>query len=124
MDQDQIISIVNRAGVPYDKPVTCQAAPRYFVRFFHDATKRSLNLGYSSHQGTFIADFVFKGKTRTENEADCEAFLRLFGGATGNRDTRFASIQPGFSNEAWLIRVIQGYWAIGQPEPRAASSPA
>lgn len=117
MDQDQIISIVDRAGVPYNKPATCQAE-YHFVRFFHHATNRSLNLGYHSPEGPFIADFVFKGKTREENEADLDAFLRLFGGAVGNRETPFARIRPGFSNEEWMIRVIQGYWAMGQPAPR------
>lgn len=117
MNQDQIISIVDRAGVPYDKPVTLQHA-YHFVRFFHYASKRSLNLGFRSPDGPFIADFVFKSKTHDENEAELDAFLRLFGGVKGNRETPFARLEPSFSNEAWLIRVIQGYWAMGTPEPR------
>lgn len=117
MNQDQIISIVERAGVPYDKPVT-QQVEYHFVRFFHHATNRSLNLGYRSPEGPFIADFVFKGKTHEENEKDLNAFLRLFGGAKGNRETPFARLQPDFSKDTWLIRVIQAYWAMGQPESR------
>jgi hypothetical protein len=117
MDQERIISIVGRAGVPYDEPVTRQVE-YHFVRFFYHATDRSLNLGYSSPNGPFVADFVFKGKTRDENEANLKAFLRLFGGAVGNRETPFARLQPAFSAEAWLIRTIQGYWAMGQPLPR------
>ena len=118
MDQDRIIAIVDRAGVPYDKPVTPQVE-YHFVRFFHQATNRSLNLGFRSPDGPFIADFVFKGKTHEKNEADLDAFLRLFGGAKGKRETPFARLQPIFSKEIWLIRVIQAYWAMGQPEPRS-----
>jgi hypothetical protein len=115
MNQDQLISIVDRTGVPYDKPVTLQDE-YHFVRFLYRATNRSLNLGYRAPDGPFIADFVFKGKTRVENEAHLNAFTRLFGGTIGNRETSFARLQPAFSKEAWLIQVIQGYWAMGQPE--------
>jgi hypothetical protein len=113
MDQEQIISIVKRAGVPFDPEVTRQAE-FHFVRFFHHATQRSLNLGYYSPDGPFVADFVFKNSTREQNQADLKAFMRLFGGEVGKRETPFARLKPSFSDEVWLIRVIQAYWAMGE----------
>jgi hypothetical protein len=114
MDQERIISIVDRSGVPYDRPVTRQAG-FHQVRFFYHSTGRSLNLGYRSPAGPFVADFVFKGKSWEESGADLDAFLRLFGGIRGNRETPFARLEPAFAEEKWLVRVIQGYWAMGHP---------
>jgi hypothetical protein len=112
MDQDHIVSIVKRAGVPFDPEVTRQAE-FHFVRFFHHATQRSLNLGYHSPSNRFVADFVFKRDTLQQNQADLKAFIHLFGGEVGKRRTPFARLKPSFSDEVWLIRVIQAYWAIG-----------
>jgi hypothetical protein len=115
MDQQYIISIVDRAGVPYDPNPTLQNE-YHFVRFFHRATARSLNLGYWATKDVFVADFVFKSKeTLPENQADLASFLRLFGGEIGGRPTPFARLQPTFSQEAWLIDVIRAYWAMGKP---------
>jgi hypothetical protein len=120
MDQQHIISIVQRAGVPYDGEPTLQNE-FHLVRFFHHATNRSLNLGYRSTKNIFVADFVFKGREKIEqNQADLAAFLRLFGGEVGNRPTPFARLEPAFSQEAWLIDVIRAYWAMGTPLPPAA----
>ena len=47
MDQNYIISIVERSGVPFAPEPTIQKE-FHFVRFFHQATDRSLNLGYRS----------------------------------------------------------------------------
>lgn len=114
MDQESIISIVDRSGVPYDKPVTRQSEYQ-FVRFFYLPTARSLNFGFRSPGGPFVTDFVFKGKSRDMNIADLEAFIHLFGGVAGNRATPFARLEPDFADTEWLIGVIQGYWAMGKP---------
>ena len=115
MDQQHIISIMQRSGVPYDPKPTIQKSLS-LVRFFHRATDRSLNLGYRSTQGVFVADFVFKFReTLDQNQADLASFLRLFGGEVGKRPTPFARLQPPLSQEEWLIDVIRAYWAMGNP---------
>ena len=113
MTSDELIAIVDAAGVQY--VLGTQQDQYNQVRFFFDQTNRSFNLGYRSQQGPFVADFVFKGESKEVNDAKCEAFLRLFGGERGNRSTAFARLQPHFSETEWLVRVIQGYWAISQP---------
>jgi hypothetical protein len=115
MDQQRIIEIVDRAGVPYDADLTFQKQ-YYAVRFFYNATGRSLNLGYRLTKPVFVADFVFKVRdSRDENRADLTSFLRLFGGGVGNRSTSFARLEPPYSDEQWLIDVIRAYWAMGKP---------
>lgn len=115
MDQQYIISIVQRAGVSYESEPTFQES-LHFVRFVHRATRRSLNLGYRSSKDVFVADFVFMGReTFAEDQADLGGFLRLFGGEVGNRRTPFARLEPTFLQEAWLIDVIRAYWAMGTP---------
>lgn len=115
MDQQHIISMIQQAGVPYELEPTIQE-DLHFVRFFHQATDRSLNLGYRLRRDVFVADFVFKAKeTSARNQADLDSFLRLFGGAVGNRPTSYARLEPTFLQEAWLIDVIRAYWAMGTP---------
>jgi len=115
--QDSIVAIVDQAGVPYDGKPTRQNSYG-FVRFIHHATDRSLNLGFQEREGRFVADFVFKRKVPNEGEAKLDAFLRLFGGEVGRRETPFARLKPRFDEEAWLIDVIRAYWAMGRPMPR------
>jgi hypothetical protein len=118
MDQNYIIGIVNRAGVPFEPEPTIQKE-FHFVRFFHRLTDRSLNLGYRSTKTVFVADFVFKARTSyDENREDLNCFLRMFGGETGQRPTPFARLEPAFLQEAWLIDVIRAYWAMGTPLAR------
>lgn len=115
MDQQYIISIVQRAGVSYESDPTVQES-LHFVRFVHGATARSLNLGYRSSKDVFVADFVFMARDASaENQVDLGCFLRLFGGKVGKRPTLFARLEPSFSQEAWLIDVIRAYWAMGTP---------
>lgn len=85
MDRQYLMTVVQRAGVPYDPEPRIQSG-LHLVRFFHRATSRSLNLGYRSTKDVFVADFVFKSKeTLAQNQADLTAFLRLFGGEAGRR---------------------------------------
>lgn len=121
MDQNYIISIVERSGVPFEPEPTIQKE-FHFVRFFHQATDRSLNLGYRSTKAVFVADFVFKAKdSLDENRGDLDCFLRMFGGDIGQRPTPFARLEPDFSQEAWLTDVIRAYWAMGTPLARSGS---
>lgn len=85
MEQAYVIAIVDRSGVPFEPEPTMQKE-FHFVRFFHLATQRSMNLGYRSTKPFFVGDFVFKAKASFhENLADLECFLRLFGGDIGKR---------------------------------------
>lgn len=119
MDRQYLMTVVPRAGVPYDSEPRIQSG-LHQVRFFHQATDRSLNLGYRSTKDVFVADFVFKSRdTLAQNQADLTAFLRLFGGQVGKRQTPFARLEPAFAQEAWLIDVIRAYWAMGVPLPTA-----
>lgn len=113
MTSEELIAIFKAANVPHE--IGTHQDQYNQVRFFHNTTSRSLNLGYRGRQGPFVADFVFKGESTEVNEAKCQAFLRLFGGERGRRSTAFARLEPRFSETDWLVRVIQGYWAIGQP---------
>lgn len=113
MTQGKLIDIVNTAGVPYDRPVTRQQQ-YHMVRFFQRRTRRSLNLGYRHDAQRFIADFVFKGKSRAENEADRNVFLAQFGGEPGKRRTAFARLELGYSEVERLATVIRAYWALGE----------
>ena len=111
MNNEDLISIVKSANVAFD--LGTRQGQYNQVRFFHEQTNRSLNLGYRGPYGPFVADFVFKGESKEINDAKCKAFLLLFGGQRGNRSTAFARLQPRFSESAWLVQVIQGYWAMG-----------
>ena len=112
MNQVEVIALVNSTGVAH-KVGTLQQQHNQ-VRFFHATTDRSLNLGFHPNDAEFVADFVFKGKSTESNLSDCEAFIRLFGGTRPNRPTAFARLQPKYTEEAWLVQVIQGYWAMGR----------
>jgi hypothetical protein len=111
MNDEEIISIVKSANIAYELGTRQDQYSQ--VRFFHEKTNRSLNLGYRGTDGPFVADFVFKGDAKEINDAKCNAFLLLFGGERGKRNTAFARLEPRFSESAWLVQVIQGYWAMG-----------
>jgi hypothetical protein len=111
MDQDRLIAIVQRAGIRYQKPVTLQTSYS-FVRFTLGAARRSLNLGFNATDGHFVADFVFKGKSKEENQADMNTFMAIFGGTVGERPTAFARLLPSLAEEAKLIEAIKAYWVM------------
>jgi hypothetical protein len=117
MDQDNIVSLVNRAGVLYEGEPKRQVQ-FHQVRFVHSATHRSLNLGYQLREGCYVADFVFMRRSGQDGNANLDAFLRLFGGSVGDKATPFARLKPAFAQEAWLVDVIRAYWAMGNPMPR------
>jgi len=71
-----------------------------------------LNLGYSLREGVFIADFVFKHFDRDTNGEYCASFSRLFKGEIQDKTTVFCRVKVPFQDEARLLRIIQGYWAI------------
>ena len=112
MNQDEVIALVNSTGVAHELGTRQQQHNQ--ARFFHAATDRSLNLGFHPNDAEFVADFVFKGKSMENNLRDCEAFIRLFGGTRPDRPTAFARLQPKYTEGAWLVQVIQGYWAMGR----------
>ena len=113
MTDDELVAIVRSANVPFDLGTHQDQYNQ--IRFFYEDSSRSLNLGYRSPDSTFVADFVFKGHSKETNEAKCAAFLCLFGGTRGKRSTAFARLEPKFADADWLVRVIQGYWAMGHP---------
>ena len=120
MTDEKLVAIVRSASVPFDLGTRQEQYNQ--VRFLHDRTSRSLNLGYRSPNGPFVADFVFKGQSKETNGAKCTAFLGLFGGTRGMRSTAFARLEPTFADTEWLVRVIQGYWAMGHPNGTIPSS--
>lgn len=122
MDQQYLITVLERAGVVFNPDPTIQKGPPHYVRFFHRETDRSLNLGYRLRRAVFVADFVFKAKASlAENRADLDCFRQMFGGSVGGRSTPYARLEPTFEQEAWLIDVIRAYWAIGTPLPPLSS---
>lgn len=110
MNQDQIISMVEKSGVQ------AQAGTRqqqwHQVRFNGVGTDHSLNLGYSLPKEVLIADFVFKSSTREFNLQLGENFCEQHGGELRTEKTIFARLEIPFKEESRLIHVIQAYWAI------------
>src|SRR5450631_3749652 len=102
MTQDEIIQFVRDMGVEAE-PGTRQNQ-YHQVRFMNTARRMSLNLGFSEKSRSFVADFVFLGADREENERRCSAFILLFGGSRGNRSTEFARLEPGYEQTDWLKR--------------------
>jgi hypothetical protein len=111
VNDEEIISIVASANIDFELGTRQDQYNQR--RFFNNKTYRSLNLGYRGTDGPFVADFVFKGKAKEINDAQCDAFLVLFGGTRGKRRTAFARLEISFFESAWLVQVIQCYWAMG-----------
>jgi hypothetical protein len=110
MNQDQIVSLVERAGVAA-QPGTRQQQ-WHQVRFTGLVSGHSLNLGYSLPKDAFIADFVFKTGTRDINLENCQAFCRRFGGEIRSKATVFARLEIPFHDEVRLLNIIKDYWTL------------
>lgn len=110
MNQDQIVALVERSGIPA-QPGTRQQQ-WHQVRFTGLVSSHSLNLGYSLPKEVFIADFVFKSGTRDINLENCLAFCRRFGGELRSKSTVFARVEIPLHDEARLIRIIKEYWTL------------
>ena len=82
------------------------------MRFYGRSERQSVNLGFSDPRGVFVADFVFKTPDRNRNADLAAAFIKLYGGYCPERPTVFVRLEPLFSDEPRLARLLAAYLAI------------